>query len=57
MGHDLQSNVGSEFTFTVPNLPDAGSYSVEVSHRGKLTYTKEQLDSNNWTVALSIGGP
>ena len=56
-GHDLQSNVGCEFTFTVPNLPDASSYSVEVSHRGKLTYTKEQLESNNWTVALSIGGP
>ena len=43
------------FDFTVDNLPDAKFYQVEVSHRGAVTYSKSDLDSKGWKVALSLG--
>jgi len=43
------------FDFTVDNVPDANFYQVEVSHRGAVTYSKADLDSKGWKVALSLG--
>ncbi len=43
------------FSFTISNLPDAKFYSVEVTHRGALTYSQDQLNSNGWKVEASIG--
>ena len=47
--------VACDFSFVVPNVPDAKFYTVEVSHRGALTYSKDQLTANGWKVEASIG--
>jgi hypothetical protein len=46
--------VGCTFSFSVPNLPAANFYTVEVSHRGGLTYSRAELESNGWWVASHI---
>jgi len=43
------------FSFTISNLPDAKFYSIEVTHRGALTYSQDQLNSDGWKVEASIG--
>lgn len=43
------------FTYTISNVPDAKFYSVEVSHRGGLTYSKDQLNANGWKLDATIG--
>jgi hypothetical protein len=43
------------FSFTISNIPDAKFYSVEVTHRGALTYSQDQLNSDGWQVDASIG--
>ena len=43
------------FTFTVSGLPKAEFYSVEVSHRGALSWSFDELKAKGWTVALSLG--
>jgi hypothetical protein len=43
------------FSFTISNLPDAKFYSIEVTHRGTLTYSRDQLKSDGWKVEASIG--
>jgi hypothetical protein len=43
------------FSFTISNLPDAKFYSIEVTHRGALTYSEDQLNSDGWKVDASIG--
>ncbi|WP_456820116.1 hypothetical protein [Cellulomonas sp. URHB0016] len=42
------------FDFTVPELADAAFLSIEVSHRGKVTYSRADLQANDWTVGLSL---
>jgi hypothetical protein len=43
------------FAFTVTGVPDAPFYSVEVSHRGALTYAGAVLEAKSWTLDLSLG--
>lgn len=43
------------FTFAVEGVPEASFYSVEVSHRGELTYSRDELEEDGWSVALNIG--
>jgi hypothetical protein len=43
------------FRFVVSNLPRAKFYKVEVSHRGQLTYSLDDLASKNWQLDLAIG--
>ena len=43
------------FAFTISNVPDAKFYSIEVTHRGALTYSQDQLNSNDWKVDATIG--
>jgi hypothetical protein len=43
------------FRFVVSNLPRAKFYGVEVSHRGKVTNSYDELVTQRWTVDLSIG--
>lgn len=47
--------VACDFAFTISNLPDAKFYSVEVSHRGALTYSKDELNAKGWKIAATIG--
>lgn len=44
------------FAFLVPAIPDAPFYTVEVSHRGPLTYSRADLESREWKVDLTLGG-
>lgn len=44
------------FAFLVPAIPDSDFYSIEVSHRGALVYSREDLKAKGWQVALSLGG-
>jgi hypothetical protein len=41
--------------FTLKALPDAPFYSVEVGHRGAVTYSKAELEAAGWKIGLSIG--
>jgi hypothetical protein len=43
------------FRFVVSNLPRFDFYKVEVSHRGQLTYSYQDLVSNNWAVEAELG--
>lgn len=43
------------FTFEVAEIPDADFYQVEVSHRGELAYTPEELEAAGWNVDLTLG--
>lgn len=55
LGENDPFGIGScVFPFTV-DVPKASFYSVEVTHRGKLTYSHDEMVSRNWTVASEIG--
>lgn len=45
---------GCMFNFAVVNLPDVDFYSVEVSHRGAISYAATDLESRSWTVAYRL---
>jgi hypothetical protein len=42
------------FPFTV-EVPKAEFYAIEISHRGKLTFSYQELVSKNWRVETSLG--
>jgi hypothetical protein len=44
-----------DFTFSIPDVPEVGSYTVEVSHRGEVTNTLDEMKAHGWTFALSLG--
>lgn len=41
------------FVFQVPNVPGSDFYGVEVSHRGQITYSRQQVDGG---LQLKLGG-
>lgn len=43
------------WTFTVAGLEDAEFYTVEAGRRGGPTYSRTDLETMDWTVALEIG--
>lgn len=43
------------FNFVVENLPRSEFYSVEVAHRGEVTYSFEDLEEAGWKASMSIG--
>ncbi len=47
--------VACDFSFTISDLADAKFYSVEVSHRGAINYSKADLDKAGWKISLSLG--
>jgi hypothetical protein len=52
-GSDGGSSI-CHFEMTV-KVPDADFYQVEVSHRGVLTYSIQDMELNGWKASLSIG--
>lgn len=42
--------------FTVPSVPDASFYWITVAGRNATTYSKADLASKGWAVALTFGG-
>lgn len=43
------------FRFDQPIVPTARFYSVEVTHRGKITDSADELRASGWAFSLSIG--
>jgi hypothetical protein len=46
---------GCSFTFYVDKVSKTAFYNVEVSHRGKVGYSYDQMVANLWTVSLKLG--
>jgi hypothetical protein len=47
---------GSDCNFGVSvTVPDADFYQVEIGHRGAVTFSKSELETDGWVAALSIG--
>ncbi|MBX3070855.1 MAG: hypothetical protein KF883_10185 [Thermomicrobiales bacterium] len=44
-----------QFAFEVSKVPQAAFYTIEVSHRGGLTYSWEELEHADWQVELFLG--
>src|SRR3954447_1267898 len=42
------------FAFTVKHVPDADTYSFQMSHRGEVVYTREELEDNNWKIGAAL---
>lgn len=42
--------------FTVADVPQADFYTVELAHRGEVPVSRADLDSQDWHMALSLGG-
>jgi hypothetical protein len=49
------TGAGCEFLFDVPNLPRAKFYRIEISHRGQVNFSHDDLEKENWYVKLDIG--
>lgn len=47
--------VWCRFRFAVPNIPERPFYTVEVAHRGAMTYSRIDLDSKGWNLDLTLG--
>jgi len=43
------------FSFDVEGVPDSDFYSIEVGHRGAMTYSRAEMESMSWTLELSLG--
>lgn len=53
--YDINGDPPCVFAFSVPAVPDATFYTIEVSHRGGLTYSYAEMAARNWTVAFTLG--
>ena len=42
------------FAFTVKHVPDADTYSFQMSHRGGVVYTHAELEENNWKIGAAL---
>lgn len=52
---DLAATLTCDFAFALESVPEVPFYSIEVSHRGTLTYGLDQMKARGWTVSLSLG--
>lgn len=43
------------YSFSIDGVADAPFYSVEVGHRGAVTYSRADLAAVGWTLALTLG--
>ena len=53
-GRSQSSGVGCRYDFSVA-VPDAAFYNIAVGDRGKLTYSKAELESRSWGVVMTLG--
>lgn len=52
---DFEDAVRCEFEFMINDVPDAKFYGVEVSDRGELRYSRDELEANAWVIGLQLG--
>jgi hypothetical protein len=43
------------FTFSLANVPEAPFYTVEISHRGQLSYSLSDMKAQDWSLSLTLG--
>lgn len=56
LGDQIGSGFGScRFSFTLTGVPDAAFYGVTISDRGTLNYSRAQMESAGWSVAMTLG--
>ena len=55
LGFGTSGDSECSFPIEVNDVPNSKYYRIEVSHRGELTYSKEELESRNWNVSFSLG--
>ncbi|MGH2655922.1 MAG: hypothetical protein ACRDIZ_04385 [Actinomycetota bacterium] len=48
--------VACQFAFRIEDVGNADFYAVEVSHRGEIRFSKDELEQDDWHVALTLGG-
>ena len=48
------SSGGCRLYFSIPNVPKHPFYSIEVGHRGAVTYSTADLEAKNWNLALVL---
>ena len=46
---------GCAYSFSVPRPANANAYLVEVGNRGSLSFTRAQMASAHWKLAINIG--
>lgn len=57
MGHPTTDGAGTcLMAFDVAPIPDAPFYSIEIGHRGAITYSKADLVAKAWHLDLTLGG-
>lgn len=44
-----------DFAFAIPSVPEVGSDTVEVSHRGTVKNSLDEMKAHGWAFALSLG--
>jgi hypothetical protein len=55
LGEIVTDPFGCRWNFEVEVPNDLDFYSVEASHRGGISYSRSELEDENWIVHLSIG--
>jgi hypothetical protein len=48
------ANLGCDFAFSVPSLPQRSFYQVQAGHRTPVTYSASELEAKNWTIVLTM---
>ena len=51
---ERKREVTCRFPFTVKGLPDVGFYGVEVQNRGRLQYSKAEMERRDWVVEFML---
>lgn len=55
-GHASEDRKLCLFDFEFSDVPDADFYAVDAGSRGEQTYSFDDMEAADWTLALEIGG-
>jgi hypothetical protein len=55
-GHPLSDDANCHYDFTVVGLPDSSYYVIGIGSRGTQTFSESQLNSDHWSITLTLGG-
>ena len=55
LGWGRERDGACRFDFEVPDVPKADFYEIEISHRGGLSYSYDEMEALGWDVAFSLG--
>ena len=55
LGVGSGTSTSCDFTFSLTNVPEVPFYTIEISHRGALSYSLTDMKTQMWDLALSLG--